>query len=54
MRPVTFRPHVSIGLASLKDRNDSVRLPLGISPREAAVEHFDIGPLHNFLRKGFE
>jgi hypothetical protein len=29
----------------------SVRLPSGISPREAKVRHFKIGPLHNNLEK---
>ncbi len=32
--------------------NDLVRLPSGISLREATVGHFEIGPLHNFLEKG--
>jgi len=29
-----------------------LRLPSGLSPREARVEHLEIGPLHNVLEKG--
>jgi hypothetical protein len=43
-----------MALALSKIRIDFVRLPLGRSPREAKVRHFEIGPLHNFLEKGFE
>jgi hypothetical protein len=34
--------------------NDFVRLPSGVSPREAKVGILEIGPLHNFLEKEFE
>jgi hypothetical protein len=43
-----------MGLALSQIGNDFVRLPSGISPREAKVRHLEIGPLHNFLGKGFE
>jgi len=41
-----------MGLALSKIGNDFVRLPSGISLREAKVGHFEIGPLHDFLEKG--
>jgi len=53
-RPVAFRPHLSMGLALSKIGNDFVRLPSGISFREAKVKHFESGPLHNNLENGFE
>ena len=52
--PVAFRPHLSMGLALSKSANDYLRLPSGRSLREAKVGHFEVGPLHNFLDKGFE
>jgi hypothetical protein len=39
-----------MGLALLKIANDFMRLPQG-SLREAKTEIFEIGPLHDFLRK---
>ena len=52
LRPVAFLPHLSVGLALSKTGNDFVRLPSGISPREAWVKVLEVGPLHNFLEKG--
>jgi hypothetical protein len=46
-------PNLSMGLALSKNGNGCLRLPLGISPREAGVKIFGIGPLHNFLEKGW-
>jgi hypothetical protein len=43
-----------MGLALSQIGNDFVRLPSGQSPGEAKVRHFEIGPLHNILEKGFE
>jgi hypothetical protein len=40
------------GFGLLKNANGYLRLPSGISPREARVRHLEIGPLHNFLEKG--
>jgi hypothetical protein len=40
-----------MGLALSRIANDLVRLPSGVSPREAKVRHFEIGPLHNCLEK---
>ena len=37
----------------LQIAGDFVRLPSGKGLREASVRHFDIGPLHNFLKKGW-
>jgi len=54
MRPVAFRPHLSMGLVFAQIRNDFVRLPSGKILREAKVRHFEVGPLHNFLGKGCE
>jgi hypothetical protein len=54
LRPVAFRPHLSMGLALSKIGNASLRLPSGIRLREAKVGHFEVGPLHNFLEKGFK
>jgi hypothetical protein len=52
LRPVAFRPYLSRGLAFSKCLNDSMRLPSGISPREAKVGILKIGALHNSLEKG--
>jgi len=41
-----------MGLVLSKIGNGFVRLPSGISPREAKVRHFKIGPLHNILEIG--
>jgi hypothetical protein len=54
LRPVASRPHLSVGLALSKSANSRLRLPSGISLREATVGHFDIGPLHNYLGKRCE
>jgi hypothetical protein len=43
-----------MGLALSKIGNDFVRLPSGISLREAKMGHFEAGPLHNNLENGFE
>jgi len=43
-----------MGLALSKIGNAFVRLPSGVSLREAKVRHLEVGPLHNFLKKGFE
>jgi len=51
--PVTFRPHLRMGLALSKIGNDLVRLPSGRSLREARFNVLGIGPLHNFLRNCF-
>jgi hypothetical protein len=40
------------GFGFIIDENDFVRLPSGISLREAKVRILEIGPLHNFLAKG--
>ena len=52
--PVAFRPHLSMGLVFAQITNDFVRLPSGVSPREAKVGILETGPLHNFLGKGFK
>jgi len=54
LRPVAFRPHLSMGLALSQIENDFVRLPSGRSLREAKVWYLKIGPLHKNLEKGFE
>jgi hypothetical protein len=54
MRPVAFRPHLTVGFGLSLNRNDFVRLPSVQSFREAKLWHLEIGPLHNFLEKGFE
>jgi hypothetical protein len=51
LRPVAFRPHLTMGLALSRIANDFVRLPSGRSPREAKVRHLEVGPLHSSLRK---
>jgi hypothetical protein len=43
-----------VGLALSKSADDFVRLPSGISLREAKLRILEIGPLHDFLEKGFE
>jgi len=43
-----------MGLALSRNEKCLERLPSGISLREAKVEVLEIGPLHNFLEKGFE
>jgi hypothetical protein len=40
-----------MGLALSQIGNDFVRLPSGISLREAEVKILETGPLHNFLGK---
>jgi hypothetical protein len=54
LRPVAFRPYLTMGLSLSKIRNDFVRLPLGTSLREATVKVVEIGPLHDFLEKRCE
>jgi len=46
--------HLRLGLALSQTANAFVRLPSGISLREATVGHFEIGPLHNNLEKKSE
>jgi hypothetical protein len=46
--------HLLMGLALSKNGSNVLRLPSGISPREAKVGHFQAGPLHKNLEKGFE
>ena len=53
LRPVAFRPHLTMGLALAKIGNDFECLPSGRSPREAKVNELGIGPLHNFLENGW-
>ena len=52
LRSIAFRPHLSTGLALSKSANGYLRLPSGHSLREAWVRHLEVGPLHNFLKKG--
>jgi hypothetical protein len=54
LKPVAFHPHLSMGLALAKIRNELVRLLSGQSLREATVRHFEAGPLHNYLGKRCE
>jgi len=46
-------PNLSMGFALSKNGNGRLRLHLGISPREAGVKILGIGPLYNFLEKGW-
>jgi len=51
LRPVAFRPHLSMGLVLSKIENDFVRPPLGRSLREVMFKVLETGPLHNFLER---
>ncbi len=46
-----LRRHFSMGLALSKIGNGFVRLPSGVTPREAKVNVLGTGPLHTFLEK---
>ena len=48
-RPVALHPHLTGGLALSQIGNDFVRLPSGISLREATFKVLETGPLHNCL-----
>ena len=54
LRPVAFRPHLSMGVALSQIGNDFVRLPSGRSLREATFKVLETGPLHNNLGKRCE
>jgi len=49
LRPVTFRPHLTVGLVLSQVVNALVRLPSGISLREATFKVLEVSPLHIFL-----
>ena len=51
LQPAALRHHLSMDLVLLQIGDHLVRLPSGRSPREAKVRHFEVGPLHNFLKK---
>ena len=55
-RTQDLRPSVAFlnGFDVMTGRHDFNSLPSGTSLREAKVGIFEIGPLHNFLEKGFE
>jgi hypothetical protein len=42
------------GFGFVEKERSVVRLPSGVSPREAKVKILETGPLHDFLRKGCE
>ena len=42
LRPVAFRPHLTMGLALNGFRNDGIRLPAGTGPGEANLEQFEV------------
>jgi len=43
-----------MGLALSRKEKCLVRLPSGVSLREAKINVLEIGPLHAFLEKGFK
>ncbi len=51
LRHVAFRPHLSMSLALSKSANDFVRLPSGISLREAVFKILKVDLLHGFLER---